>query len=230
MQQPPDGYKKVSECRLNPTPHTHTFTFLQLLLSKHTTLKHVPQPVSILGSGIQFFSRGLLQSLHSPPASLDYRTTQYSAPYKRNSLLGLHQYAASDQFPSLGRWDSARSDDLYVVRGTASRTQPVNIIVVGAVSSDRANLRPHGNYDPNYMLDEETIAKKAKLQFVITSPEDDPDFSADYALSLRRLKEIQEEIAASTGHRNHFIQGSNMKMNFLLFSEKVGPAFEFHCL
>lgn len=149
-----------------------------------------------------------------------YRTTQYSAPYRRNHLLGLHQYSASDRFPSLGKWDKARSEDLYVVRGTTGRNHPVQIVVVGAISSDRSNLQPHGNYDPSYMPLEQ-IGKKAKLQFVLTCPEDDPDFSSDYVLALQRLRAIQEEVAKTPDRREHFIEGDNLKMNFYLFTKKV---------
>lgn len=150
-----------------------------------------------------------------------HRTTNYSAPFRRNNLLSLHQYAASEQFLTLGVWDRARMEDLYVVRGTVGRTSPVHIMVVGVISSDKASLQPHGNYDPAFMQTPDVIAKKAKLQFVISSPADDPEFAADYALAIERLKAIQEEIAGSPSRREHFIDGQSLKLNFNLFSEKV---------
>lgn len=114
-------------------------------------------------------------------------------------------------------------EDLYVVKGTVGRNQPVQITVVGVVSSDKAHLMPHGNYDPSYMPIE-SIAKKAKLQFVLSSPADDPDFASDYEISLDRLKAVQEDVAGSPTRREHFIEGGNMKMNFYLFSKKVSAS------
>lgn len=92
--------------------------------------------------------------------------------------------------------------------------------MVGVISSDKAYLQSHGNYDPTYIpLD--MMGRKAKLQFVISPPVDDPDFAADYALALERLKVIQEDIAGSVARREHFIEGEHMKMNFNLFTKKV---------
>lgn len=67
----------------------------------------------------------------------------------------------------------------------------------------------------------ELIGRKAKLQFVISPPVDDPDFAADYALALERLKAIQEDVAGSPKRREHFIEGESMKLNFNLFTKKV---------
>lgn len=148
------------------------------------------------------------------------RTTQYSAPFKRNTYMGLHQYAASEYFPSLGVWDRARLEDLFIVKGTVGRNHPVLIMVVGVITSDKAHLQPHGNYDPSYMP-LEIVGRKAKLQFVISCPADDPEFAADYVVARDRLLTVQEDVSGSPERRDHFIEGGNMKLNFYLFSKKV---------
>lgn len=116
---------------------------------------------------------------------------------------------------------------MYVVRGTSGRSQPVEIIVVGCITSDKASLQPHGNYNPSFVSVEQ-LGKKARLQFYISSPEDDPDFSVDYALALKRLKAIQDQVAASPSRRDHFIEGRSMKFNFKLFEEKASVLSSLH--
>lgn len=119
-------------------------------------------------------------------------------------------------------------EDLYVVKGTVGRSQPVHIMIVGVISSDKAHLMPHGNYDPTYMP-VENVGKKAKLQFVIASPADDPDFASDYETAVERLLAVQEEVSGSPTRREHFIEGGNLKLNFYLFSEKVSGSAPCRC-
>lgn len=147
--------------------------------------------------------------------------TTHSGPLTRNELLGVTQYVPSANFTTLGQWDIAKFEDVYIVKGSVARTQPVKLTIVCDISSNIHYLQPHGNYKSEHMSTPELIGKKAKLQFIRQCPATDKDLGADYNKSVTVLLEIQGEVA-TTSERHHFLTPKGqMKFNFNLFEPKV---------
>lgn len=139
----------------------------------------------------------------------------------RNELLNLNQYIASAGFPSLGKWDRARLDDVYVVKGSVARTTPVDITIVCDLSSDLHFLQPHGNYSEQYMPTPDIAGKRTKLVITVQRPSTDPDFSSDYTLGIERLLALQDDVAKTLERRYLIVNGDQLRLNFNLFEPKV---------
>jgi hypothetical protein len=142
----------------------------------------------------------------------------FNGPFKRAELLLLPQYAASDNFPSAGKWVGTKSHVLSVDDKDPNTTVPLYCIVVGTISSSKTYLGKHGNFAPRFTDD----AQKAKLQFTISRPAD-PDFGPDFDKAFASFRNQQRAIADSCTHLHFLLQeeGNAMRMNFGLFEPKV---------
>jgi hypothetical protein len=142
----------------------------------------------------------------------------FSGPFKRAELLRLPQYAASDNFPSAGKWIGTKNHVLSVDNDKSDSTVPLYCIVVGTISSNKTFLGKHGNFSPKFTDD----AQKAKIQFTLTRPAD-PDFGPDFDKAFSSFQRQQRVVSESPVHL-HFLlkeEGNAMRMNFGLFESKV---------
>ena len=62
--------------------------------------------------------------------------------------------------------------------------------VVGTVSANRIFLEAHRNYNPNF---ERTSLETSKAQFQIVSPDNHPEFDADFYQAIAHIEAIQKK-------------------------------------
>jgi hypothetical protein len=132
----------------------------------------------------------------------------------------LPQYAASNDFIANGKWTGSRNHLLSVESNTngIKTTEALYCIVIGMISADKAYLGNHGNFSPKFTDD----ARKAKLQFTVTRP-NDPDFGPDFDKAVLAFEDRQRIISDSPRHRFFLLneEGNAMRMNFGLFEPRV---------
>ncbi|KAF5319524.1 hypothetical protein D9619_008297 [Psilocybe cf. subviscida] len=144
-------------------------------------------------------------------------TTSFNAATKQQALLELDQYAASSAYSGLHDWDTTRKDSLLVVKGSVTRTEPVESVFVGMVGSDRQQLGRQGNFNTKYPDN----LPKAKFQLIVTQPQRVELFDRDYLKAISSLEAAMNTVA-KTSKREHFILPGNwISLNFPLFEERT---------
>ncbi|KAF8952603.1 hypothetical protein BDZ97DRAFT_1930581 [Flammula alnicola] len=146
----------------------------------------------------------------------------FSSPFRRAQLLLLPQYVASAEFMDLATWDKANGNGLLTVRGSTGRSQPVNCIIVGIVTSDRPHFARNGTYNPRFDSSDKAV-KGAKYQFTISRPneETDPEFAEDWDIASKKIKSLQTQVAKTNEHR-YFLLVETLKDNPPMYSMRMG--------
>ena len=104
----------------------------------------------------------------------------------------------------------------------ARPTERATCAIVGKVSTNRAFLEPHGNYNPNF---EKTSLETSKVQFLLVAPTSQPDFETDFATSLDRIETIQRKAIKEGPSAEHFIVSDGIhrafKLSWPIFEKRV---------
>jgi hypothetical protein len=143
----------------------------------------------------------------------------FSGPFKKAELLLLPQYAASDAFPTSGKWTGSRNHILSVATDeTTDAPEPLYCIIVGTISDNKTYLAKHGSFSPKFSDD----AQNAKIQFTLTRP-NDPDFGLDFDKAILAFQEYQSIVSETPKHLYFLLKEENnaMRMNFALFEPKI---------
>ena len=156
---------------------------------------------------------------NNPPLFTSISQTSFSGPFKKAELHLLPQYAASDSFPTLGKWTGTRNHVLSVANEDPSAPlEPLYCIIVGTISDNKTYLAKHGSFSSKFSED----AQKAKIQFTLTRP-NDPDFGSDFDKAIIAFQDYQTIISETPKHLFFILKEENnsLRMNFPLFEPKV---------
>ena len=94
--------------------------------------------------------------------------------------------------------------------------------VVGKVSTNRAFLEPHGNYNPNF---EKTSLESSKIQFQLIAPTSHPEFEIDFGHAINRIVSIQKKTIKEGPPAEHFVVTDGikpaLKFSWPIFEKRV---------
>ena len=126
----------------------------------------------------------------------------------RRVLLCSPSYAVGLGFLTRVGWQSEDTGHVLVQKET---NMNFVVSVVAVVTDYRYFVGPNGNYSSDQFGD----FSGAKYLFHVVAPEDTP-FDADYEVSVRAMKSIQEQIATTKKHM-HFIveEGQDIMFRFM---------------
>jgi hypothetical protein len=131
----------------------------------------------------------------------------------------LPQYAASESFPTSGKWSGSRNHILSLASDNPSDPmEPLYCIIVGTIGDNKTYLAKHGSFSSKFSDD----AQKAKIQFTLLRP-NDPDFGPDFDKAVIAFQDYQNIISESPQHLYFLLKEENnaMRMNFPLFEPKL---------
>jgi hypothetical protein len=154
------------------------------------------------------------------------KTSDFSEPWTRATLLKTEAYVASPDFLSRVEWArTGIQNNLVVARDPSDPvdvpSKPATCAIVGIVSRSRLYLEPHGNFNPNYDNLKAGL-EGAKTQFQVVSPTERLQFNADFDIATERLEALQRQAIKDGPNGEYFVVQDGLK-NALRFS---WPLFE----
>jgi hypothetical protein len=155
--------------------------------------------------------------------------SNFSAPWKRATLLNTPAYVGSADFLSNLVWlKVGNQDDLMnaPVLPDETPSDKATCVIVGTVSPVRLFLEPHGNFNPAF---DNSALESSKVQFQLVQPVTHPEFSDDFKLGIERIERLQTKAISEGPNPEHFVISDGrtkaLKFSWPMFEKRVRPFF-----
>ena len=143
----------------------------------------------------------------------------FNGPATRLEIAKSSDYISHPVFEDYVKWDHVVNRNSALVSTTKVNPDgSADIVIVGTVSNDRANLGVLGNWNDSFGMK----FHKIKQQFTLKRPVGFVGFEDDFDIAITRLKKLQDDVAVKGSNKLWFVlEDDTLRFTHQLFQEKV---------